>query len=86
VDFKGLFLVFLPKTCDASPGRFSVSLDLFSSTARDDMDSRRLCERGMLPDQTRNGLFDSAHQFARMSPTMYLHWLFARRIETAAFF
>src|SRR5436305_608598 len=27
----------------------------------------------------------SAHQFARMSPTMYLHWLFARRIETASF-
>jgi hypothetical protein len=49
------------------------------------MDSGRLRERGLLPNQTWNGLIDSAHQFARMPPTMYLHWLFARGIETASF-
>src|SRR5262245_7339497 len=49
------------------------------------MDSRRLCDWGLLPDETRDRLIDAAHQVARMSPTMYLRWLFARGIETQSF-
>src|SRR5262249_46265719 len=73
-----------PRRSNASPRRFSVSLDLFSRARSDDMDSRRFCECSLPPDQTRDGLIDAAHQFAGMSPTMYLHWLFARGIKTAS--
>jgi len=48
---------------------------LLSRAASDDVYLRRLRNCTLLSYQRGNGLIDPTHQFTRMPPTMYLHWL-----------
>src|SRR6266436_682303 len=49
------------------------------------MELRRLHKCCLLSYQRGDGLIDPAHQFTRMPPAVYWHWLLAGGIETASF-
>jgi hypothetical protein len=70
---------------NAPARKFSVPLDLFTSAASSDVDLRRLCDNSLLSDYRRNCVLDAAHQFTRMPPTMYLHWLLGIGTVAASF-
>jgi hypothetical protein len=48
---------------------------LLFRAASDDVYLCRFCDHSLLSDYGGNCVLDAAHQFTRMPPTMYLHWL-----------
>src|ERR1700757_4743408 len=66
-----------------SSRRFPVSFDLLSRAPSDDVYLCRFCDHSLLSDYRRNCVLDAAHQFTRMPPTMYLHWLLGLRTDAA---
>jgi hypothetical protein len=58
---------------------------LLFRAASDDVYLCRFCDHSLLSDYGGNCVLDAAHQFTRMPPTMYLHWLLGIGSVAASF-